>query len=252
MNGRMPHLHLTNVSVEFPVYSGTSRSLKNSLMHFGTGGRIGFGTNDRVCVKALTDLTLNIEHGDRIGLVGHNGAGKSTLLRVLAGVYEPTAGHVVRDGHLASLFNISLGFDVESTGYENIKLRGLLLGMTKQEIHDRMDEIADFTDLGDYLAMPVRTYSSGMMLRLAFAVCTSIEPEILLMDEWIGVGDAAFMEKAERRLRALVERSGILVIASHSSDLIRRTCSKAVLMEAGRLRAAGPVDEVLNLYASAT
>ena len=244
-----PSLRLNGVTVDFPVYGGDSRSLKNNLLHRGTGGRIGRHAGSGMSVRALEDVTLGFARGDRVALIGANGAGKTTLLRVLAGIYHPTGGSVERRGRVASLFNISLGIDPDATGYENIGTRGLLLGLTPAEIRERAEEIAAFTELGDYLAMPVHTYSSGMMLRLAFAVCTCIEPEILLMDEWIGVGDAAFVEKAERRLEAFVEQAGILVLASHSAALIERVCSTGVLLEQGRVRAAGPIGQVLREYA---
>ncbi len=244
-----PSLHVDAVTVDFPVYGGDSRSFKNDLLHRSTGGRIGRYAGRGMSVRALEEVTLAFARGDRVALVGANGAGKTTLLRVLAGIYQPTGGTVRRRGRVASLFNISLGIDFDATGYENIGTRGLLLGLTPAEIRERTDEIAAFTELGDYLAMPVHTYSSGMMLRLAFAVCTCIEPEILLMDEWIGVGDAAFVEKAERRLQAFVERAGILVLASHSAALIERVCTTGVLLERGRVRAAGPIDRILRQYA---
>lgn len=244
----MASIHLQDVTVDFAIYNASTRSLKHSLLNKSTGGRIGFDDSQRVWVRALHDVTLSVEHGDRVGLIGPNGAGKTTLLRVLAGVYEPSQGKVRRQGQVASLFDISLGIDPESTGYENIVLRGLLLGLRPEQVRRHADDIADFTELGEYLAMPVRTYSNGMMLRLAFAVCTCIEPEILLMDEWIGVGDSAFMEKAERRLEDFVDRAGILVLASHDPELLKRTCTKGILLNSGRIEAYGPIGEVLNVY----
>ncbi len=247
----MASLTLENVSVEFPVYGGGSRSLKKSVIWMGSGGRISRDAGDRVCVQALRDVSFRIDHGDRVGLIGANGAGKTTLLRVLAGVYEPTGGIVRREGHVSPLFDATLGMDMEATGYENIILRGLFLGFSPREIRTRTEEIAEFTELGDYLAMPVRSYSTGMMLRLAFAVSTCIDPEILLIDEWIGVGDAHFLDKAERRMERLVDRSRILVIASHAPDLIRRTCTRAVLLDHGAVKSTGPVEEVLAQYKAA-
>ena len=241
-------LRLVGVGVDFPVYSADSRSLKNNLLHKSTGGRIGRSAGNHVSVRALEDVNLVFERGDRVGLIGANGAGKTTLLRVLAGVYQPTRGQVWRQGRVASLFDISLGIDPDATGYENIVMRGMLLGLTPAEVRKRSDEIEAFTELGDYLAMPVYTYSTGMMLRLAFAVCTCIEPEILLMDEWIGVGDAAFVEKAERRLEEFVARAGILVLASHNPALLDRTCATGILLDSGKIRAFGPIEEVLRVY----
>ncbi len=242
-------LRLDAVTVDFPVYGADVRSLKTDLLRRATGGRIGRDSGRRLSVRALEGVSLALEHGDRVGLVGANGAGKTTLLRVLAGVYQPTRGQVRRRGRVASLFDISLGIDPEATGYENIVVRGMLLGLSSAEIRERAGEIGAFTELGDYLAMPVRTYSSGMKLRLAFAVCTCIEPEILLMDEWIGVGDAAFIAKAERRLEEFVDRAGILVLASHNPALLKRVCVTGVLLDAGRVKAVGPIAEVLQGYA---
>lgn len=242
------HIQLRDVTVEFPIYGGSSRSLKKTLVHYGSGGRISQDASDRICVQALRDVDLDFEHGDRVALVGPNGAGKTTLLRVLAGIYEPTVGTVRQEGRIVPLFDASLGMDIEATGYENITLRGLLLGLDAQQIRDRTEEIAEFTELGEYLAMPARTYSSGMQLRLAFAISTCIDPEILLMDEWIGVGDARFLQKAEQRMNNVVDRSSIVVMASHAEDLVLRLCTKAVYLEGGHVRAFGPVDEVLTAY----
>ena len=247
----MVSLRLESVTVDFSVYNSNTRSLKNRLLHHGTGGRIARGAGRRLLVRALEDVSLVFEHGERVGLVGPNGAGKTTLLRVLAGAYEPTHGRVYRRGRTASLLNVSLGVNPEATGYENIMSRGLFLGLSPEQVRERMDEIAAFTELGDYLAMPVHTYSAGMWLRLAFAVCTCFEPEILLMDEWLGLADRAFVEKAKRRLEEFVERAGILVLASQNASLLQRVCSTGVLLDAGRVKARGPIDEVLREHREA-
>ena len=241
-------VELVGVTVDFRVYSADTRSLKKDLLRRGTGGRIGRDAGSRLTVRALEDVNLSLRRGDRVGLVGANGAGKTTLLRVLAGIYQPIEGRVHCFGRVASLFDISLGLEPGATGYENILLRGLLLGFTPAEIRERTNEIASFTGLGTYLAMPVYTYSTGMMLRLAFAVSTCIDPEILLMDEWIGVGDAAFLEKAERRLEELVDQASILVFASQNHELLQRVCTKGVLLESGRVQAVGGIGEVLQHY----
>ena len=244
----MVSLRLEAVTVDFPVYSAGARSLKKRLLHRSTGGRIVQGAANRLRVRALEDVSLALKHGDRVGLVGSNGAGKTTLLRVLAGAYEPTRGRVERRGRTASLLNVSLGIASEATGYENIMTRGLFLGLRPEQVRARVDEIAAFTELGAYLAMPVHTYSAGMRLRLAFAVCTCFDPEILLMDEWLGMGDPAFVEKAKRRLEQFVERAGILVLASQNSSLLQRVCATGVLLDEGRVKCFGPIDEVLGLY----
>ena len=244
----MVSLRLEAVTVDFPVYNAGARSLKKRLLLRGRGGRIAHGADNRLRVRALEDVTLVMKHGDRIGLVGANGAGKTTLLRVLAGAYEPTQGRVERRGRTASLLNVSLGIDSEATGFENIMTRGLFLGLRPEQVRARMHEIAAFTELGDYLAMPVHTYSAGMRLRLAFAVCTSFDPEILLMDEWLAMGDRAFVEKAQHRLEQFVQRAGILVLASQNMSLLQRVCSKGVLLDQGRVKCFGPIDKVLGVY----
>jgi ABC-2 type transport system ATP-binding protein/lipopolysaccharide transport system ATP-binding protein len=247
----MADIQLDNVSVAFPIYDANSRSLKKRLVGAATGGRIRSEAGPSV-VQALDDVTLHFGHGDRVGLVGHNGAGKTTLLRVLAGIYEPGAGTVRVDGHVAPLFDISLGMDAESTGYDNIVLRGLFLGMSRAEIAARMEEIAEFTELGGFLELPIRTYSAGMRMRLAFAVSTSIHPDILLLDEGIGAGDAAFLEKANRRLQEFTDKAAIIVLASHSEHLVSQMCRTSVLMEHGRAVCVGPTDEVLAQYRERT
>jgi ABC-2 type transport system ATP-binding protein/lipopolysaccharide transport system ATP-binding protein len=241
-------IELRHVSITFPIYDASSRSLKKRVLPGRTGGRIGEGDGHISVVQALDDVSLSLAHGDRVGLVGHNGAGKTTLLRVLAGLYEPGAGEVDVDGKVAPLFDIALGMDPEATGYDNIFLRGLFLGMSRKEIRARLGGIAEFTELGEFLNLPLRTYSAGMRMRLAFAVSTSITPEILLLDEGIGAGDAAFLEKANKRLSDFTDQAGIIVLASHSDGLIRRMCSTAVLMERGRAIAIGGVDEILARY----
>ena len=247
----MVSMRLESVTVDFSVYNSSTRSLRNRLLHRGTGGRIARGAGRRLLVRALEDVSLSFEHGDRVGLVGPNGAGKTTLLRVLAGTYEPGHGRVYRHGRTASLLSVSLAINPEATGYENILTRGLFLGLLPEQVRERMDEIAEFTELGDYLAMPVHTYSAGMRLRLAFGVCTCFDPEILLMDEWLGMGDRSFVEKAQRRLAEFVERAGILVLASQNTGLLQRVCSTGVLLDAGRVKARGPIDEVLQEYKQA-
>lgn len=244
----MSHITLDNVSIEFPLYGGGSRSLKRAVMNVGSRGRIACDAHDRVCVRALRDISLAIKNKERLGLVGVNGAGKSTLLRVLAGIYEPTEGRVHCKGRVVPLFDPQLGMDPEATGYENITLRGLLLGLSTREIRQHVDDIAEFTELGDHLDMAARTYSTGMLMRLAFAISTCVEPEILLLDEWVGTGDVRFLKKAEKRLNDFVGRSNVLVLASHSAGLIRRMCNKAILLEEGRIKAVGPVDEVLAAH----
>jgi ABC-type polysaccharide/polyol phosphate transport system ATPase subunit len=236
---------LRNVSVSFPVLSFRDRSLRSRFVNALTLRRPASRPH---IVSALSDVSLDIRAGDRLALVGANGAGKTTLLRVLAGIYHPTSGSVEVDGRCLSLFDLSAGFDEEATGYENIMRRGLVIGARRAEIDARRAEIAEFTELGDRLDLPLRTYSSGMMLRLIFAVATAVEGEIVLLDEWIGVGDQRFRKKARERLDEIVARAGILVLASHDVDLIKSTCNRAVLIEEGRITGAGSTDEILERY----
>jgi len=244
----MASIILTGVSVEFPVFNAASRSLKNRVLSVATGGAIDRRVDGHVIVRGLEDVSFSVNEGDRIGLVGHNGSGKTTLLRVLSGIYRPTSGSAVIQGECVSLINISLGIDPEATGRENIRLRAAMMGMRPNELREQFDGIAEFTGLGDFLDMPFRTYSSGMQLRLAFSTSTAIRPEILVMDEWLSTGDEDFKQKADRRLREIVETTKILVLASHSRDLLRKNCNRILWMEHGRVRMDGPTNEVLPAY----
>lgn len=241
-------LSLQNVTVSFPVYHGGSRSLKKSLLFRGTGGQLASDVNHRIIVEALRNVSLTLKAGDRVAVVGLNGAGKTTLLRVMAGVYEPLSGVVHSRGRISPMFDVSLGIDHEIDGYDNIRLRGLILGLTPDEIEKFMPDIVEFTELGDYLDIPVRTYSSGMMTRLTFAVATCFAPEILLMDELIMAGDASFMTKAQNRIEAFVEQANILVLASHSVATCKKWCNKAIWMERGQVKQFGDIDTILDAY----
>ena len=245
----MASVRLDSVSVEFPFYDVGLRSIRKQVLEGLTiGGKLSRDGREKTKVIALQNVSLDLSDGDRVALIGDNGAGKSTLLRVLAGVYQPVAGSVHLDGTVSTVFNMQLGIDPEATGYENITLRGLVMGLTRDQIAQSTEAIASFSELGPYLAMPVHTYSSGMVLRLAFAISTSIEPDILLLDEWIGAGDVHFIQKARQRLRTLIRQSNILVVASHRLDLIRELCTKAVLLDRGVVRLIGPVEDVLAHY----
>jgi len=244
----MAKIEFNNVSVDFPIYNANSRSLKNSLIKVATGGQLKTDQQGNVKVRALEGLNFTLEDKDRVGIVGHNGAGKSTLLRLLSGVYFPSGGTVKVDGEVGSLIDISLGIDHEATGRENIYIRGSLLGLSKAVINQNIDEIIKFSELGGFADMPVRTYSSGMHLRLAFAVSTIVHPEILLMDEWLSVGDEGFKEKAKRRLNDLVHQTNILVIATHSKEQLLQTCNRAIWLEHGRIRMDDEINKVAAAY----
>jgi len=244
----MAYVHLNQVSVDFPIYQGGSRSLKKALIASSTQGNLGRDAYDRITVRALSDLTFDIENGTRLGLIGANGAGKSTLLKVLAGIYRPTRGRIVSSGHVSALLDISVGLNPEATGRENIYLRGMYMNIHPRAMRAHVDEVADFAELGHYIDMPVRTYSAGMMVRLAFAISTCIAPEILVMDEWLAAGDAGFLAKAQRRMEDFVRQSTILVLASHSMPLVELWCTKGILLQHGHIRAIGPIRDVVEAY----
>ncbi len=241
-------LRLREVSVEFPIYQAGSRSLKKLLLASSTGGNLGRDAHHRINVRALTDVTLEIGEGERFAIIGRNGAGKTTLLKVLAGIYEPTRGRFTASGKISSLLDVQVGLNLDATGRENIILRGMYMGIHPYEMRERAAEVAEFTELGEYLDMPVRTYSAGMMVRLAFAASTCVPPHILIMDEWLNAGDAQFLEKAQRRVEAFVRTSSILVLASHSLELVKRWCSRGILLQHGRTIAIGPIQEIIAAY----
>jgi ABC-2 type transport system ATP-binding protein/lipopolysaccharide transport system ATP-binding protein len=244
----MASISMRKVSVQFPLLSGAQRSLKNSVLAATTGGRIARDAREQPVISALNDIDLELRVGDRVAVCGHNGSGKSTLLRVLAGIYEPAGGVLDIRGSVGAIFDPALGMDPEASGMENIVLRLRLMGFSRRQIDERIDEIAGFTGLGPFLHMPVRTYSAGMGARLAFAISTSVMPDILILDEGIGAGDASFFEQANARLRRLVDAAGILLLASHSFELLRQFCTRAILLEHGALIASGPLEEVLSFY----
>lgn len=244
----MVNISLKQASVVLPIFNSSSRSITNTLVSAATGGALTAQKGGHVSIEALKNLDLEIVAGDRLGIIGHNGSGKSTLLRLLTGIYEPSSGSIQRSGSISSLVDISLGINPESTGRENIFLRGKLLGLSKKEIDAKIEEIIEFSELGDYINLPVRIYSSGMLLRLAFAVSTSITADILIMDEWLSVGDGSFGERASKRLQDLVDNSEILVIASHNKSLIEQTCNQVVWLEHGVVKKAGPVKEITQQY----
>ncbi len=230
----MNYISAQNLTVDFPIYGISSRSLKKSVLQAITGGSIMGSTSDVVLVRALDDITFDFKEGDRVSLLGHNGSGKSTLLRAIAGIYEPTSGTISSRGLIISLLDIFLGMDMESTGLENILMRGLLMGVPQKKMRTMIDDIADFSGIGDYIYLPMRTYSSGMALRLAFATSTSVDCDILLMDEWLSVGDQEFSKKANDRLNAQINKSGIVVLATHDHDLAKSFCNKSFTLEHGK------------------
>jgi lipopolysaccharide transport system ATP-binding protein len=244
----MSFLEFDNVSVAFPIYNSRSQLITSRMLNAASGGRLDSDSKGHVLVQALEEVSFTLGDGDRLGIIGGNGAGKSTLLRAASGIYKPTSGSVRCSGEVTTLIDISLGINLEATGRDNIFLRGSLLGLSRQYIESRFDEIVLFSELGNFIEMPVRTYSSGMQLRLAFAVSTIITPEILIMDEWLSVGDGSFIEKAETRLNNLVDNARILILASHSRDLLENTCNKILWLENGKVRAFGQSSKILSSY----
>ncbi|MDD2723472.1 MAG: ABC transporter ATP-binding protein [Methylovulum sp.] len=231
----MAILKFDKVTVQYPIYNSRSMSLRNQLVRISTGGRIESEAGHIQVVTALNEVSFGLKDGDSVGLIGHNGAGKSTLLRTMAGVYHPISGSVVRQGRVATVLELGAGMDPELSGYENIIRMGILMGLSMAEILSKTKEIEDFTQLGDFLQLPVRTYSSGMATRLMFAVATSTAPDILLVDEVFGTGDAEFQVKAKERMEALIKSVGIFVFASHNHELVRQYCNRVFRLEHGCL-----------------
>jgi ABC-type polysaccharide/polyol phosphate transport system ATPase subunit len=245
----MARINLRNVVVDFPIVNASSHSLQLRLFQ-SLGGKLISGQKT-VVVRALDGVDLTLGGGDRLGIIGHNGSGKTTLLRVLAGVYVPVQGSATIEGSISSFTDLTLGMDPESTGWENIVFRCVFMGLSFRDARRLSPAIAEFSELGEYLNLPTRTYSTGMYLRLAFAISTSIEPEILIMDEMISAGDVQFIEKAKRRLRQVVDKANILVLASHDMDVIQELCNKVVWLERGTIKEFGPAECVVRAYESA-
>lgn len=240
----MARLQLDNVGLTFRVRYGGRVPLKEHVLNLFHRRQ----TSPVIEVNALSNISLNLSDGDRLGIIGHNGAGKSTLLKVLAGIYEPTAGKRRVSGRISSLFDISLGFEMEATGWQNIAYRSFLQGETPKSIRPKMKAIAEFSELGDFLNMPVRYYSSGMFVRLAFSIATAIEPEILLVDEALGAGDLAFQQKVRERIREIVSKARVLVVVSHDMAAVKSMCDKIVWLDHGQVRQVGPAEEVADAY----
>lgn len=237
-----------NITVDIPTLSARARSFRSLAVAKARsiGGRIVDDGLHVPVIRALDGVSFELKEGDRVGLIGSNGAGKTTLIRVLADVYTPTAGQLTRHGTLVPMFDIGLGFDTEATGYENILLRGMIMGLSQREIAARTDGIASFSELGDYLNLPIRIYSAGMLLRLMFSIATCVSGDIILMDEWISAGDAAFREKAQHRMLDIVGSAGIMVLAAHDTELLIQHCTLGMRLEKGCLVDFGPIGDVLE------
>lgn len=245
----MASIQAQNVSVDYKIYSAQSRSFKTQLFR-SVGGRIQVTDHSHVVISALKDVTLSFKPGDRVALIGGNGAGKSTLLKVVAGILEPSGGKVHIVGRVSSLLDMSMGMDPEATGYENIIMRSVFLGATFAEAKQRVPGIEEFSELGDYLRFPMRTYSTGMSLRLSFAIATSVQPEILVLDEMIAAGDAAFATKARARMQEIISNLEILVLATHNTSMVESLCNRGIVLRHGTVVADTSIKQALEIYRS--
>jgi len=240
----MARIELDDVCLTFRVRKNSRITLKEFLV----GQLFRRSKNPIMQVNALRNVNLRIEQGDRVGILGHNGAGKSTLLKLLAGIYPPTSGRLMVQGRISSLFDISLGFEPEANGWENISYRSYLQGETPRTLRHKKAAIAEFSELGEFLNMPIRYYSAGMVVRLAFSIATAIDPEILLVDEVLSVGDLAFQIKARERMMEMMARAHLMVVVSHDLDSLARLCNHAVWMDHGQVVMAGTAKEVIAAY----
>ena len=244
----MAAVEVSGVAVSFPVYHGNSRSLKKTVFAAASNRRLGQDAKHRIVVEALRDVSFSLRSGERLGLVGGNGAGKTTLLRTIAGIYEPVVGGVRVSGSVATMLDPNLGMNVDLTGRENIALRGLYGGFNRTEIRRLEEDVEAFAELGEFLDLPMRVYSSGMVVRLGFALATAIRSQVLLMDEWFLAGDAAFMEKARLRLEDLVRGAEILVLSSHMTRVVLDWSTRVIWMDQGRIRDDGEPEAVIERY----
>lgn len=244
---KMALVELDNVSLSYPIFGANSQSLRHSMLRVATGGKL-VADDKRVKVNALDSVNLSLKPGDRLGVIGHNGAGKSSLLKLIAGVYAVSSGQLTVEGQVGSLFDIVLGLEMDATGYENITIRGLILGLSARRIDKLKNEVESFTDMGDYLSMPVRTYSSGMIVRLGFALATLITPEIFLIDEVIGAGDQRFIQKAYQRVEQLIQQSQILIITSHDLAMLKKFTNKILWLVSGQIKYLGNDTSILDKY----
>jgi lipopolysaccharide transport system ATP-binding protein len=243
-----PVVSLTAVSLQYPIYSFKSRSIRYALANLSVGGKLMAASDQTVVVEALRTISLNVYNGDRLALVGPNGSGKSSLLRMIAGVYEPTRGQIQVNGRVSSMLDLSQGLDIEASGVENIKLLAAMRGHSPWRITEKIDEVAQFSELGAYLSMPVRVYSSGMIARLLFAVATSFAHDRLLLEEWLTAGDAKFVEKATDRMKDLLNSARVIITATHSESLVRTLCNKVLRLDHGEMAFFGDTDDYFSEF----
>jgi lipopolysaccharide transport system ATP-binding protein len=239
----MTSINARGVTLDYPVYSVQAKSLRSAVLGLSVGGKLLKTSSDMTVVRALNNINFSLREGDRLGILGHNGSGKTTLLKVLAGVYEATQGSIEIKGRVSSMLSMSIGVDHEATGLQNMRTLLMMRSMSRKEIERKLPEVVEFSELGHFVHMPFKTYSAGMMARLIFAAGTAIDAEILLMDEWLGAGDASFKDKAADRMTAVVEKAGIVVLATHDPDLVERVCNKVLLLEGGRTEFLGSLEE---------
>lgn len=244
--GEAVRLAVQNIHLDYTVYSLRAQSIRSAVLNAAVGGRLLKDRHDQVTVRALKDVSFDLREGDRLGIMGHNGSGKTSLLKVLAGIYEPTHGRVDMRGSVSSMIDIGYGIDPESNAVDNIRMLGALRLMSPKRMSDLIPEILEFADLGPYAYLPMKTYSAGMSMRLLFAVATCSQPDILILDEWLGAGDAGFVSKASHRMGQVVEAAKIIVLASHSEGLIRDTCNKLLVLEHGAVVYLGDLDRWFN------
>jgi lipopolysaccharide transport system ATP-binding protein len=234
---------LEGVTLDYALYSVRAKSLRNAVLNMAVGGKLLKAQNDVTVLRAISNVSFKVTEGDRLGLVGHNGSGKTSMLKVLSGVYEPSVGRVKVNGRISSMISMSIGLDPEASGLQNIKNLAMMQMMPKRELEKRLPEIIEFSDLGAFIHMPFKTYSAGMMARLTFAVATSMDADILIMDEWMGAGDADFQKKARARMNSFVDNAKIVVLATHDFSLVKAVCNKVLVMDGGRAVFFGPVEE---------
>lgn len=239
---------LENIGLEFRIFSTRTRSIKESVLNYLLRREY---TKPTRSVAALAGINLHIPHGQRLGIVGDNGSGKSSLLKIITRIYPPTSGRVLCQGFIVPLLEVGIGFNTELSGLENIFLTGAIMGFSRRRMAQRVDQIFDFSELGEFADTPVKYYSSGMAQRLAFSIATEIDPEILLLDEIFSAGDIHWMEKAQRRMQALIDRTSILVLVSHSMELIQTYCDRVIWLEAGKIVMDGTPDQIVEAYRAA-
>ena len=236
-------LKVKDVSILFNLSKENVDNLKELLIKKIKGEKIRFNE-----FWALKNINFELEKGDRLGILGLNGAGKSTLLKIIAGVYKPTTGSVTRNGHMAPMIELGAGFDPNYTGRENIYLYGSVLGFSREFLESKYEEILEFSELGDFIDVPIKNYSSGMKARLGFSIATVVEPEILILDEVLSVGDAKFRKKCEKKMKGMFDHGVTVLFVSHSLEQVKRLCNKAILLEHGEIIAQGDIGDVAEIY----